>query len=203
MGAQQQEDGVVPGDGAHQAVPGAGVHRDADGVGHAGEAFYHNEIPREIHRFDGLQEHIVDVEGEDLRLLFHGKGVVIIPRGGKGLHQAQLLDVPGNGGLGSVKAGLGQMGLELLLGGDGVVLYDAEKDVYKRQATDRATALERSAILLLEPEPVDGFLIVTTLLIDDTFYKTIFKKERSYSAITFWRGWPLPWGWCSAGRPNG
>lgn len=126
LGAQQEEDGVVPGDGPHQPVPLAGIHRHADGVGHAGVALYHNKVPRKIYRADGFQKDKVDVQGGGLWLLLYRSGVVIAPGGGEGLDEPQLLNIPGNGGLGGVKPRLGKIALQLLLGGDGVVLDDAE-----------------------------------------------------------------------------
>ena len=100
-----------------------GVQRGAHRLGHAHHAADDQHVLGRILPRDGVPKREIELGGHVADILAAG-GVAVFPRCGKGVFtRAQLLDVPGNGGLGHIKAAIPQVAQELVLGID-VVLFD-------------------------------------------------------------------------------
>ena len=112
-----EQDGVVAGDAAHQALllqlVGEGAHR----VGQPGHGFDDDDVAR---RVDGQGGQPRDVQQLPNVVAHGGHGLHPVADAAAGigeLHQVQRVNVPGQGGLGALHPPGGQQLQQLLLGG--------------------------------------------------------------------------------------
>ena len=124
---EHQEDGVVAGQRAHDVGIAHVVQREGRTLGHALDGFQHHDILGCLHADYALAEDGAQLVGEVQLRFLHRHGIAVASLAGGLLHQMELLDVPGNGGLGGLDAQVVQPLQKLLLGLDGLFADDLQQ----------------------------------------------------------------------------
>jgi hypothetical protein len=122
--AEDDEDGIVAGEGADDLGPFLPIEGDGDGLGAAGQGLEEEQVAdaigAEIERGEEPREgggRIGDVGGDHV-----GGSTLVVGH----LDEAELADIPGKSGLGDLEAACGEELPEDLLAGHAVLADDVE-----------------------------------------------------------------------------
>ena len=124
---EHQKDGVVTGQSTHDVGIAHIVQREGRALRHTLDGFQHHDVLGRLYADHALAEDGAQLVSEVQLRLMHRHRIAVATLTGGLLHQMELLDVPGNGGLRGADTQIVQALQQLLLRLDSLLADDLQQ----------------------------------------------------------------------------